>query len=146
MAPAPHTPMNMGAMATRLTLWIYVVGILLLFVGSVYIIAAVATPGCITNSPSCYGASNASGALTALMIGKILWVLGLTAIIVGMGAKLQYTLTTPSADAKDAIWRYIGIERLWHAILIIVLIFLIWTIVTSVNVSPPPYAPTGLGA
>jgi hypothetical protein len=139
MAPAaPRAPMDIGSMALRFAWILEFVGLLLIFFGTIYIIAAVGAPSCAFNTPTPNCSSSwPQGAVTALMIGKIMWVLGLTAIIAGLGSKLQWGLPRPSDDAKDAVWRYVGFERFWHAVLIIVLIFLIWTVMASLNVTPP---------
>jgi hypothetical protein len=142
MAPAaPRPAMDIGGLALKWGWAIQALGLLFIFIGTVWIISVVANPSCAFNTPTCLGQSTYQSAATGLMVGKILWVLGLTFIIVGLGSKLQWGLPRPSDDSKDAVWRYVGFERFWHAVLIIVLIVVIWMVLTSVNGLPTPPTP-----
>lgn len=111
--------------------WLRAGGFLLLFVGTLVAIAG-ATPGggCVTNAGSC-GNGFFGQALDAILVAKILWVLGLGALGAGAGIKLHWDLKLPVNPTTDETnWLLAARRQNWWLLVISILLLaglLVWS-------------------
>lgn len=125
-----HDPWGMISFFSR------AVGFLLLFIAALVIISIVSVPGNCVTTPSNCGATYLSNAYTAIVVTKILAVLGLAALGFGAAVKLHYGLRASSATSPDE-GRIVAAERRANMGLFIASIVLIVILTITVNVLPP---------
>jgi hypothetical protein len=127
-----HDPWGMISFASR------AIGFLLVFVAAIVMVAAVSYPGsCITGAApttSCT-VTWASNAATAILVAKLLAVLGLAALGFGAAVKLHYGLKATSATSADE-GRMMASERRVEGALFIASIVLLVIVAITVNVLP----------
>jgi hypothetical protein len=111
------------------------IGFLLLFIAALVLVAAVSVPGSCYSSPGSCGASWLSGAATATLIAKLLFVLGLAALGFGAAVKLHYGLKPSGASSPDE-GRVLASERRLNGALFIASVVLLVVIAITVNVYP----------
>ena len=114
------------------------IGFLLVFIAAIVLVAVVSYPGsCITGAPpttSCT-VTWASNAATAIVVAKILAVLGLAALGFGAAVKLHYGLKPSGASSPDE-GRVIASERRVNGALFIASLVLLVIVAITVNVLP----------
>jgi hypothetical protein len=136
MAPA-HPPMwqRPGGME-GMGRWAKLLGLALLVIGGLILVAMFYDQYyCFTNTPATCGTSNTSGLITALLVGKLLAVLGLGAIALGAAMKMRFALEWNTAYT-DAQARFLALDRLNQTIIMVVAIVLIVVVMTSVGPLP----------
>ncbi len=139
----PYQPFwrHEGAM-TGLSRWLKVGGLALLVVGVLVAVAGASYPGsCYTSSNPCNPATGSNwmaGALTALLVGKILMVLGFAGIALGALFKMRGT-PMPVSGRHDELL-FVVIDRLWNGALFVVAIVLLFVMLGTVNLLPFPQA------
>jgi hypothetical protein len=125
-----------GAMVTICRL----IGFVLIFVAALVIVIGTTVPAdCFSTSPPTNCTLNyANGAATAALIGRILLVLGFSAIILGSALRMQYGLK-PTPETKPEEYTYLAWERRFNGMVIIVslvLLFLVMAIVPIIGPTP----------
>jgi hypothetical protein len=112
-----------------------IIGFVLFFVGVILVVAFASVPGgCISSAGSCSGTNTgfASGALNAIIAGKILVVLGLAGFGAGAGIKLHWG-AKPGPGEDAAPWLA---DHRFNGLLFIVSILLLLYLLVSVNTAP----------
>ncbi len=121
----------------RPELWSFVsfisraVGFVLIFAGTLAIVAGVSIPGsCLTTPASCSGFLG--NAANWLIVGKILAVLGLGALGLGAALKLHYVLRAPSEDRPSEA-QVVAAERRSTGLLFVITVLLLFVLILTVN-------------
>lgn len=112
--------------------WGRVVGFILLFLGTLIAVAFGSIPGgCFTQPTSC-GTNFAAGVANALLVGKILWTIGLFFIGAGSAIRMHYTLQATSSQRAEEVVR--GTHDRWmNALILIVTVVLLLWLLASVS-------------
>ncbi len=140
--PVQSSPAARPIPWSMLAFWGRVVGFLLLFVGTLLVVAgATIWGGCITDPTSC-GTSWLSGVLNYIGTGKILWVIGLFALGGGAGLKLHWALQNPAPNRAEDI-QYIIAERRANYLVLSICIVLLAVLLFTVNSAPSPFGLPG---
>lgn len=118
------------------------IGFVLIFVAALVVVIGTNPPAdCFSTSPPGNCALNwENGAATATLIGRILAVLGFSAIIVGSALRMQYSLK-PNAETKPEEYNYLAWERRFNGMVIIVSLILLFAVMLLV----PTISPGGAG-
>lgn len=119
-----------------------IIGFILFFVGVAIVVAFASVPGsCISSAGSCTGTNTGfySGALNAILAGKILVVLGLAGFAAGTGVKLHWG---PKPAEGEEVRVYLA-HHWFNALLFLLSIVLLYVVMTGVNFAPafPPIPP-----
>jgi len=146
-APAPPPPMWMpmpvqAPAASRGIPWPMlsfisrILGFVLLFVGTIVEVAGASIGGgCVTDPTSC-GTNYLAGILNYIIVGKILWVLGLFFLGAGAGIKIHWGLQMPASGKPEDV-RYVAWDRLANYGILGLSILLMAVILLTVNAWPP---------
>jgi hypothetical protein len=124
-----------------LGLWLRAGGFLLLFLGTLIAVLG-ATPGggCYTNTASC-GTGFFGQAANALLIAKILWVLGLGGLGAGAGIRLHWGIHMPlNPSADETTWLLAARRANWTLLILSVVLLLVLLLVSSLWLSGVPFA------
>jgi hypothetical protein len=125
-----HDPWGMISFISR------ALGFLLLFIAALVTVAIVSVPGdCFTTAANC-GVTYLSNAATAIVVAKILAIIGLGALGFGAAVKLHYGLRSTSATTPDE-GRFVAAERRANMGLFIASVVLLVIVAITVNVLPP---------
>jgi|GEM_PF-3109941 len=127
---------NTISLATRM------IGFIVLFLGTIFFILGT-TPGggCYGNfsSPQCLGNTTwEGGQANWVLIGKLLWAVGLFFIAIGIGMKVHFALQWP-ASGKPEEATFIAAERRMNYLLLALILVLLLVIVTPlITFATPP--------
>ncbi len=131
LPPAHHRP-DMMSMAAR---WGRLIGLLLLFVGTLVVVwIASVQAGCLATPSTC--ATDAQNAANAIIAGKILWSLGLLAIAGSSGIRLEWGLPR-SGVGSDQDAQLVASSRRANALMVIVCIVLLFFLLLTAGTIPP---------
>jgi hypothetical protein len=129
--------------------WLRAAGFLLLFVGTLVVVAGASEGGgCVSTANSC-GTGFASQVLNAILVAKLLWVLGLGALGTGAGIRLHWDLKLPVNPTTDETnWLLQARRQNWWIFVLSILLLaflLVWAAYGFDVISPAISAPpTGL--
>lgn len=123
---------NMGGMMPMVSFFLRMLGFTILFLGTL-IVVAYANPGgaCYStaSSPPCGpGSTFATGAATSIMVGQILWAIGLFLVGAGAGLKIHFSLQAPAGGTPEA-YQFVQKERRTNSVLLMVVIVLLFVMV-----------------
>jgi hypothetical protein len=124
-----HDPWGMISFVSRAA------GFLLVFIAVLVIVAFVSIPGNCVTTPSNCGPTFLSNAYTAVVVAKVLAILGLAALGFGAAVKLHYGLRSSGASSPDE-GRIIAAERRANGALFITSIVLLVIVGITVNILP----------
>lgn len=124
-----HDPWGLISFASR------AVGFLLVFIAGIITVAIVSVPGnCFTTVSNC-GVTYLSNAATAIVVAKVLALLGLAGLGFGAAVKLHYGLRSSSVTSPDE-GRLVAAERRANMALFIASVVLLVLVAITVNVLP----------
>lgn len=126
MPPTSHPP-NYG----MISLVARFVGFVLLFIGTLLVILGVEPSGSCFNSTACNGTGWISGAANYLVVGKLLWAIGLFFLGCGAGMKLHWKLGWTDGMGSEQT-RWVTWERAANYAIIIVVIFLLYALLAAI--------------
>jgi hypothetical protein len=129
-----HDPWGMISFFSR------AVGYLLVFIAALVTVAIVSVPGNCIPTPSNCGVTYLSNAASAVIVAKVLAIIGLAALGFGAAVKLHYGLRASSATSPDE-GRIIAQERRANMGLFIATIVLLVILAITVNILPPIVVP-----
>lgn len=112
------------------------VGFLLLFIAALVTVTVVSVPGNCYTTPANCGVTYLSNAATAIVVAKVLAVLGLAAVGFGAAVKLHYGLRSSSATSADE-GRFVAAERRNNTAMFIASVVLLAIVMITVNALPP---------
>ncbi|HZY91147.1 MAG TPA: hypothetical protein VFG07_00015 [Thermoplasmata archaeon] len=115
-----------------------ILGFVLLFIGTILVVAGASIwGGCIvqTGASPC-GAAWLSGVLNYIVVGKILWAIGLLGLGGGAGMKLHWSLQMPSTRSADEL-SFIARERWANYAVLLLSVLLMAVLLLTVNQWPP---------
>jgi len=144
--PMMHPRRDMGSMMTNLTLIFRLLGFILLFVGTLVVVAysvpggACFTPPPNNGTPACAtGTTWNQGEWTGVMAARILWTIGLFFIGLGAGMKIHFNLQAPQNGTPE-LYQFVAKERFYNGLMLMLTIFLMFVLLMW-----PLYAPLGVG-
>ena len=114
-----------------LALWGRVAGFVLLFVGTLVVVAFANVPGgCITTPSSCTGFP--ASADNAILVGQILWTIGLFFLGGGAGIKLHWGLQNPASGRPEDV-RWVIADRWMNVALVLISIWLLFALLAPLR-------------
>jgi hypothetical protein len=114
-----------------------VIGLALVFVGVLLVVAGGSVPGsCFTTGTNCSasGTNFPSQLANVLLVGKLLFVIGLAAFMTGAFVKMRGLQNPPSGKREDL--DYVIADRRFNGLLIIVCLLLMAFTLFTVNMAP----------
>ncbi|HEV2429272.1 MAG TPA: hypothetical protein VGV64_05435 [Thermoplasmata archaeon] len=132
----PRHPLFTPHLWPALVLWGRVLGLVLIFIGTIVAVAGASVPGSCITSPSSCGSNFIGQAWSSILAGKLLWVIGLFFLAGASGIRLQGGLfPASSASPEDST---IAAQKLRGNVLIVVIcILLMALLLLTINTAPP---------
>ena len=118
---------------------IRLISFVLLFLGGILVLVfATYGGGCVTSAGSCVGNANwLSAAYNAALVARLLFLLGLSGLVLASAMRLQWGLQPPQGARMEDI-RYIVGERWLNGFLIALLVLAIaWIIWVPIQIGVP---------
>lgn len=129
MPPGGHPP-NYG----MLSLVARFVGFVLLFIGTLLVILGVEPSGSCFTSTACNGTGWVGGAANYLLVGKLLWAIGLFFLGCGAGMKLHWKLGWVDGMGAEQV-RWVTWERAANYAIILVSIWLLYLLLAGITLT-----------
>jgi hypothetical protein len=126
--------------------WMRAIGFLLLFIGTLIVVAGASEGGgCVTSAGSC-GSGFAGQVLNAILVAKLLWVLGLGSLGAGAGIRLHWDLKLPVNPTTDETnWLLAARRQNWWLLVLSILLLaflLVWGAAGYAIIAPVATGPT----